>query len=377
MSEGQSEPIMRGQVVGLAPEEAVDLLAAQLHQTPKAGVIFFCSPEYDADALAVALTAQFDCPVVGCTSAGEIGSAYQQGGIVALSFCDSQFRLHPYLIDNLNDFDGQSAEQMVSAVKSSLVFNETLNRDGMFAFLLLDGLSVAEERVIAAIDAHIQTVSMIGGSAGDSLAFQQTRVFAQGAFHVGAGVFCLIESRVPFETFRHQHFEPSEADLVITSAAPGQRIVYEINGEPAAQEYANLLGLEVETLTPQVFACHPLMLEIGGKWYVRSIQKVNEDGSLSFFCAIDDGLVLTLARGNNLIHQLETVVEDLLQKHDQILCTLGCDCILRRLELERNGETEKAGEVLSRINFLGLSTFGEQYGAVHINQTLTGVVIGG
>ena len=32
---------------------------------------------------------------------------------------------------------------------------------------------------------------------------------------------------------------------------------------------------------------------------------------------------------------------------------------------------------LNKINFLGFSTFGEQYNAIHINQTLTGVVFGG
>ena len=46
-----------------------------------------------------------------------------------------------------------------------------------------------------------------------------------------------------------------------------------------------------------VFATHPLVVRLGGAEYVRSIQKANPDGSLSFYCAIDEGLVLTLSRG--------------------------------------------------------------------------------
>ena len=40
------------------------------------------------------------------------------------------------------------------------------------------------------------------------------------------------------------------------------------------------------------FADSPFVVKIDGANYVRSIQKVNPDGSLTFFCAIEEGLVL-------------------------------------------------------------------------------------
>ena len=43
------------------------------------------------------------------------------------------------------------------------------------------------------------------------------------------------------------------------------------------------------------------MVRLGGAEYVRSIQKANPDGSLSFYCAIDEGLVLTLSEGRDLL----------------------------------------------------------------------------
>src|SRR5690606_39804550 len=63
-----------------------------------------------------------------------------------------------------------------------------------------------------------------------------------------------------------------------------------------SEEYARAVGLEVTELTPQIFAAYPVMLRIGGEYFVRSIQKANPDGSLTFYCAIDTGLVLTVDR---------------------------------------------------------------------------------
>lgn len=377
MPDIETEDIKRAETVSPDPVAAVNSLAEQLHQGDKAGVLFFCSSNYDPEVLANEFRTHFDCPVVGCTTAGEIGSHYQEDGIVAVSFGTKRFCLHPYVIKSMADFDVEEARQMIGSIRRELKFSEELDPEKMFGLILLDGLSILEESVTASIDTALEGVPLIGGSAGDSLEFKETRVFVNDEFHTGAGAFILIETRLPFRIFKHQHFTPSDDDLVITSADPSTRKVFEINGGPAAKEYAEVLGLEIEELTPHVFARYPVMLEIGDQWYVRSIQKVNPDGSLTFFCAIDEGLVLTVARGAGLIESLEVQIDELTAEFSKIECTLGCDCILRRLELLETGDTNRAEKALARLNFVGFSTFGEQSGAVHVNQTLTGVVLGG
>jgi hypothetical protein len=163
---------------------------------------------------------------------------------------------------------------------------------------------------------------------------------------------------------------------VITEADPEHRQVFEIDGEPAAQAYAEILGLEVDQLNPMVFSSHPVMLKIGGEYYVRSIQKVNEDGSLSFYCAIDNGLVLTVAKGVDLVQNLQQQLSEIETQIANPRLILGCDCILRRLEAQEKEVTENVSETLNGHNFIGFSTYGEQFNAVHVNQTLTGVAIG-
>lgn len=56
---------------------------------------------------------------------------------------------------------------------------------------------------------------------------------------------------------------------------------------------------------------------------------------------------------------------------------IGCDCILRKLEIVEKGLMREVENLLHGTNFVGFSTYGEQWDSLHVNQTLTGVAIGG
>ncbi len=357
---------------------AVAELAEQVDTSGFSVLLFFCSPSYDLGVLAEQITSTFDGPVVGCTTAGEIvsGSGYLEGGIVGVSITSQEVIAHPRLVSSLDHVDASSSAELIRDVEQNLRLSDGLDPASMFGLLLVDGTSMLEEQVVASLYANMNGVSIIGGSAGDGLDFGTTYVYLDGAFHTDAAVLTLFETTLPFETFRVQHFEPTDTRMVITEADPPRRIVTEINGEPAAQEYARAVGLEVEELSPQVFAAYPVMLRINGEYFVRSIQKVNDDGSLTFFCAIDNGLVLTVAQGANLLEHLEKNLDELAERVPGLQLLLGCDCILRRLELVQRDIIDQAAPVLERFNFVGFSTYGEQYDGIHVNQTLTGLALG-
>lgn len=115
----------------------------------------------------------------------------------------------------------------------------------------------------------------------------------------------MINTSLPFQAFKTQHFVSEAERLVVTEADAPNRIVREINGLPAAEEYARLVGTDFDHLNPAHFAASPVVVVIDGTDYVRSIQKVNPDGSLTLFSAIDEGLVFRVARGDNLLGNLE------------------------------------------------------------------------
>lgn len=369
-------PIRRAHVTHPDEAQAVEALHAQLAMADMAAVIFFCSDHYDPSRLAEQLNERFDCPVVGCTSAGEIGGDYGHNGIVGISLAASHFALHSLLIPDLDSMDPTRLVAQINGLERDFEFSSHFDPARMFALTLIDGLSLKEELVSSRLFGALHGLRMIGGSAGDSLQFKQTRVYADGGFHQHAAVLAIIETQLDFEIFKVQHFEPTEQELVITDCIPTRRVVKEIDGGPAAEEYAAMIGMDRQQLTPEVFSMYPLMLEVDDRWYVRSIEKANEDGSLSFFCAIDNGLPLTLGHGNGLVDNLEALSKRLEKQFSRIDLTLGCDCILRRLELQQTQDTPRAEALLRGIRFTGFSTFGEQYNGIHVNHTLVGVVLG-
>ena len=183
-------------------------------------------------------------------------------------------------------------------------------------------------------------------------------------------------SSLPFTVFKTQHFVATEQRLVITEAVTAQRVVKEINGMPAAEEYARLLGVSERALTPSRFAASPVVVLIDGSNYVRSIQKANADGSITLYCAIDEGVVLRVAHGVDIVENLEASIASIRAQIGPPQVMITCDCILRRLEIAQKHLEDKVGAILNDNNAVGFNTYGEQFRGVHVNQTLSGIAIG-
>jgi hypothetical protein len=109
---------------------------------------------------------------------------------------------------------------------------------------------------------------------------------------------------------------------------------------------------------------------------VRSIQRVNQDLSLSFLCAIDEGAVLTVGQGGDLLGNLRQSFNDIAREVGPPDLTIAFDCILRRLELDHQQLRCAAGQLMDANRAAGFCTYGEQYEAMHMNQTLSGIAIG-
>lgn len=361
------------------PRQAVREFHAAVAQPDMALVVFFCSSEYLLDEIAAEMRRLFDgVPVVGCTTAGEIGPA----GIAEHSLSGASFPAHACTtvtarLDRLQQFDMAHGRAFAQTLLQQLETRAPdADESNCFGFLLIDGLSVREEPVTRTLQHALGQIAMIGGSAGDGLKFSLTHVYHDGAFHRDSALLVLVRTSLPFRIFKTQHFVSTNERMVVTGADAEHRVVTEINGLPAAQEYARLVGVAVDDLDPMRFAASPVVVLIDGVDYVRSIQKVNPDGSLTFYCAIDEGLVLRVARGVDLIDNLKQTFERLHNEIGLPQAVFGCDCILRNLEIQQSGLTEQVGQILRENNTFGFNTYGEQFGGVHVNQTFTGIAIG-
>lgn len=342
-------------------------------------VIFFCSSEYDLDVLAAEMNRLFaGIQVVGCTTAGEIGPAgYCQHSLSGVGFPKGSCVAVSGLLDRLSQFDIARGNEFAQALLQQLESRiPQAGPDNSFAFMLIDGLSVREELVAHALQHALGKIPLFGGSAGDDMKFEKTCIYSDGRFLSDSAAVILVNTSLPFRTFKTQHFVSTDERLVVTEADPAKRIVKEINGLPAAAEYARLLGVNVNDLNSMSFAASPVVVMIDGTDYVRSIQKANADGGLTFFCAIEEGLVFRVAHGVGLVNNLEQTFDNIRAEIGQPQLVIGCDCILRNLEVSQNGLKDRIGEIFRCNNTIGFSTYGEQFQGVHINQTLTGIAIG-
>lgn len=342
-------------------------------------VVFFCSSEYDLDALAEEMNRLFaGVQVVGCTTAGEMGPiCYYRHSLTGASFAAGSCTAVSGRLARLSRFDiaqGKAfAQDLLQRLESRA---PQAGPDDSFAFLLIDGLSGREEPVTHVLQYALGGIPLFGGSAGDDLKFSKTHVYSDGRFHSDCAVLTLISTPLPFRMFKTQHFVSTSERLVVTASDPARRIVREINGLPAAEEYARLVGVDVGELNPMRFAAAPVVVTIGGTDYVRSIQKVNADGSLTFFCAIEEGLVLRVAHGVDLVENLEQTFDRIRAEIGPPQVVFGCDCILRNLEMTRTGNKARIEAILQRNNTIGFSSYGEQFRGLHVNQTFTGIAIG-
>ncbi|MHA6323721.1 FIST N-terminal domain-containing protein [Roseivivax sp. CAU 1753] len=360
------------QVYGCAPD-AAGQIADALGPGPFALICLFITPEADFSQVLNGIRTRFGgAQVMACTTAGEIGRAgYEDGQIVATAFPAQDFTVRLVTVPDVTEVVAQTLIDQVIQTRTELT-EAAPQGWSEFAFLMIDGLSLREEHVTSMLATGLGAMPLFGGSAGDGVRFEQTRVACDGIPRRNVAVVALIRCRLPVRVFTIDHLTPTETRMVVTGARPDDRVVTEINAEPAAQEYARLLGKDPTQLDPFIFAAHPVVVRLGDSHHVRAIQRVNAAGELVFFSAINEGMVLTLAEHADIARHLDRQFTAMAADGPPVQI-LACDCILRRIEAQQSQQTREISEILKRHNVTGYSTYGEQFGALHVNQTLTGV----
>jgi len=352
--------------------QAIEEIQDAIWQPDIAFVILFVSPEFDHDQLSQALSCAFpDVPVLGCTTAGEITpDGYAEGAIAAVSFSRRHFSVCNRLLDQISTKGigeiSEIAQSMVAEIESKPGWKK-------LALLFADGISLCEDAVVAALDAALAPIPLFGGSAGDGMCFQETFVIRNGVFHSDAALLILVETDYRFVEVTFDHFLPTQKQMVVTDAKPSERVVCEINGEPAAEEYARIIGYPKKQLGPFLFASFPTLVRAGGRNHVRAIQSVIGETCLKFLSAIDVGLVLTIGEAQDIHGEMKKQFHQLTQENGKPTLVLGFDCILRKIEIVTIGEKQRISQIFKDNNVVGFSTYGEQHNGMHVNQTFVGV----
>lgn len=369
MADANARPLVasaRGDSAAVA-----EILSWSFHEAAPALILFFADDQSLVTPLSATLHAAFgaDCLVLGCSSAGSFTfEGYQEDSVVAIAFPAAAFRAEAVWLRDLRQH--VALDWMVS-LRGLMETARHHPGKSRFGLLLIDGASRCEELVTTTVDATLPDLMVLGGSAGDGLRFEQTRLAMNGEERAESALICVVSTDFDVKEVIFDHFVPVGNRMVVTSADPENRLIREINAESAAEEYARLIGLPVDALGPRAFAENPLLECAGGRHYVRAISGVTPNGDLSLMCSIEPGAILTLGRSKSLTEGLRHQMEQI----GPAELVLGFDCILRRIAVEQAGEQETVGQLCRDFRIAGFNTYGEQHGGIHVNQTFVGLAI--
>ena len=340
-------------------------------------VFAFCSTAQDASAVAIRLGERLPgVPVAGCTTSGEhLSGQHFNGSLVVAGLCTPAVQWATARIEGLAEFDGRHGAAVADKLFAQLGYTrDEVDPRTMFCLMFIDGLSLKEEHVVSVLADSLEGVPLLGGSAGDDLKFERTRVLAGGMAASDAAVLVMGHTEYPFKVVKYQHFVATPTMLAITKADIPNRRVIEIDGIPAADAYARALGKARDDITDDITFLHPMTFLCHGEIYVRSIQKVEDDGSLVFYCGIEEGMVLDIGGHEDMVSRLDADLA-VLSRGGKADLFLACNCVLRALEANQKNYNSAIGKAFKRAarHTIGFDTYGEQLNGLHINQTLVGL----
>jgi hypothetical protein len=358
--------------------ELTEQLGVLDHGSP-ALVLFFVSSKLDFAGVAGAVAAAFPSSLtVGCTTCGEIGPAGCSVGQVSALALAKPLRARAVLLEQLAAL---KYDAIVEAVDQLIENDPIRERPEDFVFVsLTDGLSGAEELLLAALSGAAPRVPLVGGSAADDFQFQATQVAMGERVSTGSAVLLLLEPNRPFAPFHLNHYSRNGAPIVVTQANPARRLVSRLDGYPAVPFLARLIDVDEQRLREDPVATLSTRqvvfgFEVGPATFLRSVMTIQGDELLMGGSLEEGALIYPMVPGDIVAATREGLARALTTVADPAGLLLF-NCGGRMWEASTRGLVSELATAMSPIPAAGFTTYGEQFAAVQINHTLTGLVFG-
>ncbi|HMI94061.1 MAG TPA: FIST N-terminal domain-containing protein, partial [Polyangiales bacterium] len=279
------------------PRAVVRALEERLQGAPPVLLLYFASSRCDFAGIAAALAERFPgVPSAGCTTCGEVGPAGCTTNGVSVAALRSPARAAVSLVEDLSALRFEQGGEVLARLTAALELRPFQLHPARHVLLTFtDGLSGAEEVLIASLSEHAPGIPLVGGSAGDDFRFERTFAGAHGRVASNAAAVVLLEPNAPFHPFHLHHYHAEGRDTVVTEAEPARRIVRRLDGFPASRVLAELLQLPesalhanprfvVERLAP-VFG-----FRAAGTLHLRSVMNI-EGSALLMGGAVETGMI--------------------------------------------------------------------------------------
>jgi hypothetical protein len=344
-------------------------------------LIAFASDDLDLEAFAAAVAeVAGDVPVVGCSTAGEIGpTGVSDGAVVVVGLGGPGFSVRTSLArDASADLRRAGAEVTAGALPE--------DREHRAVILLSDGLAGDQQEVVrGAYSVAGALIPLVGGCAGDEMRMQRTRQIYGAEVLTDAVIAVGLASDAPIGVAA-QHGWTRVGEPMLVTAADANRVL-ELDGRPALDVYVEQLGVSAEMAAdPSAFASfaltHPLGLARRGGEEVRFVAGGDvADRSLRCIAEVPVGGLVHLMEGDvsSVLGATDAACADAvaaLGDHEP-LGLMVFDCVARRAVLTGDSTTEEIDAIRSHARgapIAGFYTYGEFSRSVGIrgfhNQTL-------
>lgn len=274
--------------------------------------------------------------------------------------------------------------QAVQAAAAQLGRREAdLDTRRYMAVVIDDGHRQKKEEILLGVLEKNPALTLVGGGATDRMPQDKpgAEVFVDGDIADDAVAVALFHTDATWAALRPHAYQPTGERVTFTKVDDATRRVLEINGKPAAEEYANLLGIPVSELDfgkPNGFSSRPTALRVGREYFMRSPWMALPDGSISFVSHVAEGTELELMKlGDMVAMTRKFFAEDLPRRVPSPHAALLFNCGGRSWVSRALGIHDALGGAYDAAPpLVGFDCAGEIYNGFAIDTTLTVLAFG-
>ncbi|MDR2798234.1 MAG: FIST C-terminal domain-containing protein, partial [Treponema sp.] len=337
-----------------------DGLIKEINQPNVKAVIYFFSVEFERFEPHKAFKRAF--PHAACIGSSMMGGWCTTGavekGVVAMSLSSDEVEeAFVSLQEGVKTDPALAARKIIEELKRKLGYH-TFYPNTYLGLVFFDGLCRGEEIIRNFTFEKAFNLNLIGGAAADELAFAKTLVSADERCSDDGVVVMVLKMKIPFHCNHYVHCLPTNTSFVITKSDMVNRIIWEIDGQHAAEYYAKVIGVsDVNKLGFPYFARNPLGIIIGDTVYIRAMEQVVHGTALKTNCSVEEGTRMYLLRRGDIIAQARKSLEEVVQ-HQYLTNIQGAllfNCALRYLELQEINKITEFNRLFERLSFVGFN----------------------
>jgi hypothetical protein len=369
------------------PGPAAEDLCNQLGSAKPKLVVMFASRDRDQRALNKAVRERLPAGtrLVGATTGGEIDRDGMHAGSVVMAALSGDLEVGLGMGHGMSHDAAHAGENAIRTAASELGARaDDLGTRKYGAMVIDDGLRYRKEELLLGVMSMNQAMIAVGGGASDSEpdpAKASAELHVDGEVATDAAIVALFRTDAPWAALRSHWYAPTGQTIRITKIDSTAKRALEIDGKPAAQRYADLLGVtpaDLEFGTPNGFAVRPTALRVGREYFIRAPWKPLEDGSILFANMLEEGSELELVKITDIVDSTRRFFEvELPSRVQSPRAAMLFHCSGRKWFAESTGKIPGLSDAFRAAPpCVGMNVHFEIYCGFHINTTLTALAFG-